>query len=336
MKKMLIVRPQGPVGSPVYERSNAFYKYFKESGFIVDIIDSPTSLIELLKLIKRIFLYRPAYLFITMPPFRNWSLCFLPFVKTILDIRDGWSIAMKSGYGGMVKPNNRKALIARFIEYLAIKSSYMTITCTPGLKKYLRQLSNKEIYLVRNGISKCDFEIAQKYSSFEHQPTNQNEQYPIRKFVCAGKFSEYGQDKVKKVISVINKRYGNRPCLIQLIGSDIEENKWIDGYLKKTNLSNITIDFCGRVDKNEMYKLMSNAFCAVTIIRDPNYDFGTKIYDYLALGLNYLDYFDGDNEFNLFFREYSDLYEGKGRESLSIIREDIITESDFSTFFKGK
>lgn len=333
---MLIVRPQGPIGSPVYDRSNAFYNYFKGSDLNVEIVDSPDNVIGLIKLIKSIFFNRPTYLFITMPPFRNWSLCFLPFVKTILDIRDGWSIAMRSGYGGLVEPNSKKASLARLIEYLAIKSSYATITCTPGLKKYLSALTNKEIYLVRNGISKYDFDITKKYTSSKIIKDKIAGHNPIRSFVCAGKFSEYGRDKVRRVISVINQRYGDTKCFIQLIGSDINENKWIIDYLNEFNFSNISIQFYERMDKEKMYRLMSDAFCAITIIRDPEYDFGTKIYDYLGLGIKYLDYFDNGNEFSLYFYQYSDLHRSAIDKPITIVREDILEESDFNIFFKGK
>ena len=37
------------------------------------------------------------------------------------------------------------------------------------------------------------------------------------------------------------------------------------------------------------------------IIRDPDYDFGTKIFDYAQAGLPVVDYFDGPNDLKRFF-----------------------------------
>jgi len=335
MKKILIVRPVGSSGSPVYERSNSFSKYFEDCGLGVDVENTPDNFLSLLKLIKLIIINKPDYLFITMPPFRNWSLCLLPFIKVILDIRDGWSISMKGGYGGLVKPNSKKAFVARCIEYIAIKRSYATVTCTPGLKNYYSKLAKKKIYLVRNGISDHDFKIAQRYRRLTNVMDKERAR-PLREFVCAGKFSEYGKDKVKKVLSVINERYGQNKCIIHLIGSDIYENNWISEYIERNDFKNLSVKFSGRMDKDSMYKLMSDSFCAVTIIRDPSYDFGTKIYDYLALNLKYLDYFEEDNEYNSYFAEYSDLNNSEIKMPITIIREDILSESDFNTFFKGE
>lgn len=335
MKKVLMVRHLGSVGSPVYERSNSFNEYFKKCGFTVEARDTPTNILSLLKLIKVIISIRPDYLFITMPPFRNWSLCLLPFTKVILDIRDGWSVSMKGGYGGLVKPSPKKAIIARFIEFIAIKSCYATITCTPGLQKYFKALSRKEIYLVRNGVSASDFEMAKIYRkplNFVDKETSKK----IRKFVCAGKFSEYGKEKVKQVVQVINERYGDSSCVIKLIGSNINENAWLEDYIEMNGLVNLRVEFSDRLDKNNMYKEMSDAFCAVTIIRDPSYDFGTKIYDYLALNLKYLDYFDERNEFNDYFGEYSDLNNTYITNPIKIKREEILFESDFHHFFKDE
>lgn len=326
MKKIIIIRPESAEGSPVYERSNSFSDYFKRKGFHVNTIASPDGILDLLKLIITIVRCNPAYVFITMPPFRNWSIFLLPFAKIILDLRDGWSIAIESGYGGVFEPNKKKAKLAKFIEYFAIKKSFATITCTPGLVQYLNSLSKKKIYLVRNGLSQDDYLMAQNLFVNKSFSSNEN----IRRFICAGKFSEYGKDKVKKILSIINERYGDKKCLIQLIGSDVNENKWIAEYLTEKQLLNIDVEILGRLSKYEMYNVMHNAFCAITIIRDPDYDFGTKIYDYLALELKYLDYFDDSNNFQDYFYQYSDKYHGE-REVIQIVREKILEESDFNS-----
>ncbi|MFM5676228.1 hypothetical protein ACET57_04105 [Aeromonas veronii] len=333
MKKLLIIRPKCQAGSPVYERTACFNEFFKESNFDVDVETSPSNIVELFVLIKKIYKTKTDYLFVTMPPFRNWSLCFLPFVKTVLDIRDGWSIAIKDGYGGLAKPNKIKAFIARCIEKISIRHSYATITCTPGLQRHLNQLSKNKIFLVRNGISRHDYELAKKIIIERNKKLEFVPASDFIKFVCAGKFSEYGKDKVYKIIDVINQRYLDRQCILQLIGCDRHDNKWVCEYVEKEKKSNIIkVEILPRLDKLDLYKLMSEAFCAITVIRDPSYDFGTKIYDYLALELKYLDYFDSDNEFNSFFSAYSDLNNKLNGSEILIVREEILRKSDFIKF----
>src|SRR3546814_8289812 len=71
-------------------------------------------------------------------------------------------MAMTSGYGGICAPTPFKAIIARLIERLAIRRSCRAITCTPGLQRYLRQVSGREVHLVTNGVSNDDFALSLK------------------------------------------------------------------------------------------------------------------------------------------------------------------------------
>lgn len=45
----------------------------------------------------------------------------------------------------------------------------------------------------------------------------------------------------------------------------------------------------------------------MTILRDPSYDFGTKVYDYIALGLPVVNYFCEPNSFTDYFDVYLDV-----------------------------
>lgn len=303
-KKILLIKPLSNPGAPAYERFASFHKFFQELGFEVLTSACPSDLLSKFLVVLKIVRFRPNYVFVTMPPFRNWYLFFIPFVKVILDIRDGWSIAMLSGYGGKSKPSKLKSKLARFIEYVSIKRSFFAITCTPGLQEYLQKLTDKNIHLIRNGVSSEDLIQAKKFKA--KAPLNM--QANVRKFICAGKFSEYGKDKVIKVVSTIDKRYGDKCCLIQLVGCEFEDNKWLNKYLADEYLGRIKVEFIERLSKEDLYKLLSEAFCAVTIIRDPSYEFGTKIYDYIAIGLPFLNYFDNEkNSFIDFFGAWSDV-----------------------------
>jgi hypothetical protein len=326
-KKIFIINPNVVIGSPAQERVDAFKQYFLSLGFYIIELNHPKTFFSYLSLLLKVIRGKPDYLFISMPPFRNWFLFILPCQKIILDIRDGWSIAMSSGYGGSVKPRPYQALIARLIESLALRKSYASVTVTPGLKEYLEGMSSKHIFLIRNGLSNERLLIAAKYPSKNALDMS----LPERIFVCSGKFSEYGRKKVVRILEVINSRYGDRDCIIRLIGADYQQNFWIEELIRThEKYSNLSIQFIDRVGIEELYKLLSQAFCGIAVIRDPSYDFGTKVFDYTAIGLPILDYFDDRNSFTKFFSSWLDTSFSPNNSDISQDRITVIKSSEIS------
>jgi len=298
-EKILFLYPMNlKEGQPAKERIDSFIEFYKEKNFEIYIWDIPSSIIEKFRLIYFLYKKRINYIFLSMPPFRNWFIFGLPFIGVILDIRDGWSIAMESGYGGTVKPKKIKAFISRMIERVAIKKSKLTITCTPGLQKYLKELSSREIILIINGYRKKDYEIVQKLKS---NLNLEEKSYSFDIAVVAGKFSEYGEDKVKKVLNKINSM--NKKIIIKLIGVDISKNRWVLEYVKKEHLNNIKIEILSRLNKEKLYEQILKSNFGITIVRDPSYDLGTKVFDYILCEKPIYNYFEEDNEFTNFFKK---------------------------------
>lgn len=263
-------------GSPIHLRLKAFQAYFTARGF--QFVDD-----------------NPEYTFISMPPFRNFWIFLNPTTKIILDIRDGWSIAQESGYGGTTKSKSFKAKITRLIELFMIRRAHKTITCTNGLQEYLQKISGKEVLLIPNGVLDEDYDLAKKLLN---KQTKRREELV---FCCAGQFSEYGIDKVKKLCQVILQRYHNKKIKIQLIGTNKEKNNWIANYLNEASNGRANLEILPRMNRKELYSTMIKANYGMTILRDPAYDFGTKVYDYIALGLPVINYFDEPNNFTNYF-----------------------------------
>ena len=302
MEKILFLIPRGiKVGQPSFERITTFKEYYKESGYCINEVYVPNTISEKLRLFVYIFKYRYKYVFISMPPFSNWWLFLLPFIKIILDVRDGWSIAMKTGYGGMARPNKLKAFIGQLIERQALKLAYRRITCTPGLVGYLQQLSNVNLTYIPNGISRVDYDVVSKIKKkIVHKNDIKENEFIL---CCAGQFSEYGKEKV---INILDKLYeeANRTkysIVIQLIGSSMDRNDWIKCYLLNKNYNNITIQILPRMEKMEMYEVILKADMCLTVVRDPDYEFGTKVFDYILCGKYIFNYFDNENNFLLEF-----------------------------------
>lgn len=171
-KKIKFNNKGSVIGSPVNSRISAFRSYFKSNGFI----ESDK---------------RQDYVFISMPPFRNFGAFFNPKLKVILDIRDGWSIAQASGYGGNVKKKPFKAMLTRIIERIIIRRAYLAITCTNGLQEHLKKVSGKDILLIPNGVLDEDFLLAEQLIKNQGEKAGSDELV----FCCAGQFQNMVQIK---------------------------------------------------------------------------------------------------------------------------------------------
>lgn len=319
-KKIILICPNRKSGSPANERFLSYVKFFESENFIVEIVDYPVGIMDEIFALFKIILSFPHFVFISQPPFRFWMLFFIPFIRIILDIRDGWSIGIKSGYGGTVKPNFKKYMLVSLIESMMIKKSMLTITCTFGLKNYLEEKYNKEVVFIPNGISSKNMQLIQNIHS------NTQDNNDSLTFSCAGQFSEYGRDKAKKIIDVIAERYKKYNCIIQIIGANKEENAWIENYI--LNYENMEYKYVDRVDQVALYKLLKASDYALAIIRDPSYDYGTKIFEYVACELKVINYFSESNHFTNYFDGCFDINfkNHSGNIHKSIIREDAFLE----------
>lgn len=319
-KKIILICPNKKIGSPANERFLSYVKFFKEQNFSVEIIDYPVGIINEIFTLFKIILSFPHFIFISQPPFRFWMLFFVPFIRIILDIRDGWSIGIKSGYGGTVRPNLKKYKLISLIESIMIRKSVLTITCTFGLKNYLEEKYKKEIIFIPNGISNKNMRLIKDIPSTIQICNNS------LTFSCAGQFSEYGKDKAKKIIDVIAERYKDYNCIIQIIGANEDENSWIESYI--LNYGNIKYRYVDRVDQITLYQILKNSNYALAIIRDPSYDYGTKIFEYVACELKVINYFSEPNHFTNYFDGCFDINfkNHSGNIHKSIIREDAFLE----------
>ena len=288
---------------PLTARADAFKRYFFKRQFsCIDIED--LSLHQLKKFLDSDSTKEPAYAFISMPPFRGWDIFFQSRIRVILDIRDGWSIAMKSGYGGTTTKKPAKAWVASNVERWAIRRSFICITCTNGLQQHLEKISHRPILLIPNGISDDDIELVGKYNIF--RGTSKNTKYVS--FACSGQFSEYGADKVKKLFKTIIERYGkDRNLLVRLVGSNAEKNAWVIPYFRDITCGTGSVEILPRMERSCLFDAIASCDYGLSIVRDPDYEFGTKIFDYIALGLPIVNYFDAPNNFTRYFNACLDV-----------------------------
>lgn len=310
MKTIKFIEIECADTSPAAQRIKAFKKFFDQHGYTLCETNSE-------------------YIFLSMPPFSNFKIFFKKNTKIILDIRDGWSIAQRSGYGEIANSQPLKSAITRIIERIIIRKAYLTITCTNGLQDYLQDLSKKEILLIPNGVSDEDYNTA--HEILKNKISKQENDKLI--FCCAGKFSEYGSSHIKKLIAVILNRYKKENIVIQLIGSDINENSWISSYLTEISGNRARLEILPKMSRESLYKTMAKANFGLTVLRNPDYEFGTKIYDYIALGLPVVNYFDAPNNFTQYFDACLDVSFDKNTLLPEIRRSQLINQSSLCTLF---
>ena len=287
MKKLLMVVPETSESAPCAMRMLALRTALEATGVSVDVVPPNVSIFAKLRMA-----YATRAVLVTMPPFRNLWMAALPGVRAVFDWRDGWSIGLRNGFGGTENPRRILALVAKTIELSAIVFASKIITCTPGLHAYhIRGLPDrlrKKIILAPNG-----HQIEINADCFQERSLSQ---LPALTLICAGKFGEYGIDQVRRTLTILRERYSRQNIVLRVVGSNRRGQDEINDLAKSLD---IDIQWEGRKPYEKLLHDIRSADMAVSVLRDERYDFGTKIFDYVALGVPVLDAFTDRN-----LREY--------------------------------
>lgn len=239
-------------------------------------------------------------IYVSCGPFVHLPLIVLASIITrkelIVDFRDPWSFNIASGYGGKKNVNNKKLYFAQFIEKCTYKYCKYFIVCTPGLKKKYTELfgSSKKILLILNG---------HNINSEKIKPIIKNNNQNELSFVCLGKFSTYNENKAYKTLKEIKdfkSRNKDLSIRIEFIG---EKEKKTEEIVKQLNLGGITT-FTGKLDYNAALSRAVRADIGLCNLRDEDLEFGTKVFDYIGLGIPIFDCFNEGSEFKEFFDPY--------------------------------
>lgn len=213
----------------------------------------------------------------------------------VIDFRDPWSLNIATNYDAdNTSPSLKQRIrlhISRIIEKFCYKTCEHFIVCTEGMKtEYYKLFSdNKKIRLITNG--------------YDFDPKEYND-IPVKheeiRFVCMGKFAEYSKEKASFILSEI-KNYNDkkrRSVKLIFIGTNRKQNEPI---VYKYGLN---AEWYPRLPYNEALTITANADFGLCLIRNEGYDYGTKVFDYIGLGLPIFDYFKDDNNFTRYFKEY--------------------------------
>lgn len=230
--------------------------------------------------------------------------------KLYVDFRDGWSLNIKNGYGRGFRggKNYIELWMSMAIELISYKISEKFITCTPGEYCAYKNMfcDDEKIMLVTNG-HELSKEQLERYSFVKKMDSSY-------KIVCMGKFlgdAINGKENIDKLL-----RYCSELMIdfhIYFLGTDEETKSVFYG------MDNIT--FLNRMPYDEAIEFIADADLAITAIRDETVDFGTKVFDYIALGIPIYDWFDHEKNFYKYFHDY--------------LFNDISKNNRYSSDFKG-
>lgn len=215
----------------------------------------------------------------------------------IVDFRDAWSLNIATNYGNETKKlslkNKIKLYLVRLIEKYVYKNCEYFVVCTQGMKDEYSQLftNDKKIRLITNGY---DF-LPEQYRNTKTKNNN------MTRYVCLGKFVEYGENKALKCLQLIkNKHKDGSSFCIELVGTNREK---CEPLIKKLNMQN-HVRWYPLLPYEQALEIAANADFGISIIRDEALDYGTKVFDYIGLGLPLFDTFEENSRFREFFAEY--------------------------------
>lgn len=307
------------------QRSKTLNRFLNEQGIKTTVVDKKyfgelvarNFYLWTFTVFLKILFSKEKKIYISCGPFQNLIFVvlasFISRKELIIDFRDPWSLNIKSGYNNKVKVNKVKLYLAELIEKISYKICKYFIVCTKGMFKEYEALfkSNSKLRLMTNGYDFKPVKMKKKIDYFN------------LKVVCLGKFAEYDVDKARKALQEILKLTKDKSKLkLFFVGSDKVINSKI---LEEFSLLNNSV-FYDRMEYEKALEIASKCDLGMLVVRNENIEYGTKIFDYIGLGLKVIDNFD---ENSIFKKEFCDFINSENKKSniLKYNRDHIYRES---------
>lgn len=277
-------------------RSRMFYNLLLERGHKITLLCDESYSIK--NIFKNLLFNNYDKVYFSGPPYTYYLISVLICVllknfNLIVDFRDAWSINVKYGYGTGKCNNKIKLKIIEFIERLLYKKSCKFVVCTKGMNEQYGSLFNdfEKIELIENGHEYL-LEDLKKEKILSTSP---------KVFICIGQFFSYDVCKSIKIIDELNSFAHSNDIEVLFIGTDKVTYKYLND--NKSTL-HFKIQFLERVSYKNLKLYIKNADVGLLIIRDENIDYGTKVFDYIGLGLPIFSKFDFNKNFYKRFKHY--------------------------------
>ncbi|WP_336012435.1 hypothetical protein [Acinetobacter calcoaceticus] len=277
-------------------RSRSLYHFLKEKDIECEVLTKEsTKAFFYLKLFYLILFkgYDRVYLSCgPFPPLLITSiLSFISRKKLVVDFRDAWSLNILTQYGKNIENPYKsiKYYYSIMVEKISYCFCYKFVVCTKGMYLQYSKLFNneKKLLLVENGFN---FEP-------ENIVRNDFKKNSVLNFICIGKFIEYDEKKARMILFSIKKLLQIKASFT-FIGSSPELNLPII----REYFINEDVIFIDRLPYNEVVIETKKHDVGLLIIRDENIDYGTKVFDYIGLGMPFFSVLDQNK---IFFKEFN-------------------------------
>ncbi len=308
------------------QRDNHLYYFTKDSfvplaarfGFIWNLI----LFYHLLKL-------NAGKVYVSCGPFLHLPFillaCQLSRKQFICDFRDPLSFNIRRGYGNPnSKINSVKLLIAEWLEKLTYKLCYRFWVCTPGMYQLYANLfkDNTKLDMITNGYD-FDPKIIEKFTISNNSPAELKKLH----LVCLGRFAEENPTTARKALTQLKEFYlknGLNSLVIDFIGTPVSPTCEL---LREAGLEKCSV-FHPKMSYLEAVKIAAKADMGLCVVRDEEFELGTKAFDYIGLGLPIYNCFQNDSNFSMFFSEFL------SRDKHKILNPDLIKKYSRSSCFK--
>lgn len=294
MKKNLIIAyffsEHDGVGSL---RSIALVKFLQDKNVECDIVNKKNNKLFYLNIVKKIVFGNYDNIYVSCGPFKHLLLiailCFLFNKKLVVDFRDAWSFNILTEYGKSIERKSLKYYVASLVEIFTYKVCSNFILCTDGIATKYSNLfhDSSKITVIHNG-----FDFSPKYEIRKIIP-------PLT-FICIGKFAEYNREAATKTLKDIAKLRASMDIHITFVGSNLDENLKIVDKLFSPN----EYEFLPRMPYHDAIKVADNFDVGLLLLKDESVDYGTKIFDYIGLGMPFYSHINPQSNFSLKFKDF--------------------------------
>ncbi|WDZ51158.1 hypothetical protein LF296_18045 [Acinetobacter vivianii] len=277
-------------------RSRTLSSFLKEKGVFCHVVTRRNNNLFMLgEIFYHIFFGGYQRVYVSCGPFKYLFLislfCFFSRKKLIIDFRDPWSLNILNNYGAsLIEKKTLKYYIASFIEKLAYKISWRFVVCTKGMYVRYGELfnDNNKLLIIENGYSFTPL--------MKKLDVNKN----TLSIVCIGKFVEYNLEAAHKTLEDIKNKTIGKKIIINFVGADQEKNNLLAYSIFPT----AEINFYKKLPYNEAVEIAKKSDVGILIVRDEDIEYGTKIFDYIGLGIPFYSHLDKNKNFYNRFKKF--------------------------------
>jgi hypothetical protein len=282
--------------------------YLKKNGMTVSKVNTTKGWSKerfIREVVLNIWRFQGKIVFVSCGPFYYLAAATLISVvrkKTlIVDFRDPLSFNFSIPDKDISVRNAKRAIHlfwARARERFAYYFSSTFIVCSTGMYElYSRLFGNtKKLRMIPNG-----FDFTPPASTLALW---QGKEQDIERFICIGKFLEYSETKARSIFEKLLERkmkLGKKVLIIFYNDETTKLKSFVEGLGLPLGFS---AEYRGRIPYEMVIKEAFSFDCGIVVIRNESFDVGTKIYDFIGLGLPVLDVFDHNANFYKSFHNF--------------------------------